>query len=197
MEPYSPGQAVLTEHRRERITKLSPSPIARNAFIKGNRRIDVIQALCCDRYQLLTGKQFWDGCFKFCRRTRQRSAGGLRPKRNDARHHLNKQKKGAGTHNRSRDQFLRYGRLVFTGHERRNHWAGIEETSRTPGASRYRYENILSDRNQSERPGYVEKARPARDRCEPSASRPRLPRSLPDPPIRPFNADGRNAGGAN
>jgi 1-deoxyxylulose-5-phosphate synthase len=53
------------------------------------------------------------------------------------------------------------------------------------------------NRNQSERAGHVEETRQACDRCEPSASRPRLHRSLPNPSIRPFNTDGRNAGGAN
>ena len=102
MEPDPPAQAVLTDHRRERMTDLSPSrSMALSPLVKVHRRIDVIPALGCDRYQLLTGKQFWDGGSKLRRRNRVRSASSLRTKRNQARYHLNKQKKGVGPNNRS------------------------------------------------------------------------------------------------
>src|ERR1700741_4175835 len=98
MQPDPPGQAALSNPRRERIADPPPHRSGvTSALIKANRRIEIIPAVCCDRYQLLTGKQFRDDGFKLNRRARERSATALRTKRNQARHHLSKRKKGAGT----------------------------------------------------------------------------------------------------
>ncbi len=96
---------------------------------------------------------------------------------------------------RGRHQLLRHRQRLLGRQQRRDHWTGAGRL-RQPRRDRRGHQGARPDAPRAERCRPVAQGDPGRDRQQPAPAQHGLRRPLPDPPLRPDDADRRDDGGA-